>query len=195
MSNLLRSRANPTFELRMLPTKFNDSFKLFPYRKDYEDGRTNNGGIDLSREPWRISEITEAQEFPQLLRLLEEFNKPDSPFLTLGCEAGFDEGLMRGYVDFTFKSDELANNLTLISRLDDDLYAWAGKNNPELESVLRDVLVWEYTPFSYHGTTQKHKVSFYFRAPDKAYAGQILDTVRTYFCDFFSKALNDAPSL
>lgn len=179
----------------MQPTIHNDSFKRFPYRKDYEDGRTNNGGIDLSLEPWRISEITEAQDFPELLRLLEEFNKPDSPFLTLGCEAGFDEGLWHGYVEFTFKRDELANNIALISRLDDDLYAWAGENSAELESVLRNVLAWEYALFSYHGTSEKHKVSFFFRAPDKAYAGQILNTVRAYFCDVLSKALGDAKSL
>lgn len=169
----------------MLPTKLNDSFKHFPYRKDYENGRTNNGGIDLSREPWRIYEITEAQEFPELLRLLEELNKPDSPFLTLGCEAGFDEELMHGYVEFTFKSDELANNVALISRIDDDLYTWARKNSTDLESVLRNALAWEYAPFSYHGTSEKYKVSFFFRAPDKAYAGQVLNTIRTYFCDFY----------
>lgn len=171
----------------MHPTKVDDSFKNFPYRKDYENGRTNNGGIDLAREPWRISEITEARDFPELLRLLEEFNKPDSPFLTLGCEAGFEEGLFHGYVEFSFKRDELANNIALISRLEDGLYAWAGENGEELETALRNVLFWEYAPFSYHGTSGKHKISFYFRAPDKAYAGQILNTVRTYFCDFLAK--------
>lgn len=179
----------------MQPTQHDDSFQRFPYRKDYEDGRTNNGGIDLSREPWRISEITEAHDFPELLRLIEELNKPNSLFLTLGCEAGVDEGLLHGYVEFTFKSDELANNIALISRLDDLLYAWARGNSVELESVLRSILAWEYAPFSYHGTSEKHKISFFFRAPDKAYAGQILNTVRTYFCDVLSKTLSDAKSL
>jgi hypothetical protein len=32
---------------------FNDSFKLLPYRKDFADERTNNGCINLLREPWR----------------------------------------------------------------------------------------------------------------------------------------------
>ncbi|WP_416242653.1 hypothetical protein ACLSSQ_10600 [Azospira sp. APE16] len=179
----------------MQPTEFNDSFKLFPYRKDYEDGRTNNGGIDLSREPWRIAEITEAKDFPELLHLIKEFNKNSSPFLTLGCEASFDEGLMHGYVEFTLKDDNLANDLSFIAELDENFYAWARKIDPELESTLRNVLAWEYTPFSYHGESQKHKVSFFFRAPDQDYAGKTLNVVRTYFCETLAKTLTDAPSL
>lgn len=176
-------------------TQFNDSFKLFPYRKDYADGRTNNGGIDLSREPWRISEITEAKDFPELLELIKDFNMDESPFITLGCEAGFHQGLFCGYVDFTFKQERLANDLGFIAELDENFYTWARQKGSDLESTLRNVLAWEYSPISYHGELKKHKVSFWFRAPDQDYAGKVLNVIRTFFCETLAKSITDASSL
>ena len=36
---------------------FGDSYRYFPYKKDYAGNRTNNGGIDLVDDPERLSEI------------------------------------------------------------------------------------------------------------------------------------------
>lgn len=160
----------------------NDSFKLFPYKKNKTNGSTNNGGIDLSEEPWRISEITEAADFPALLKLIEHFNAQEAPFITLGCEAGYIQGVFSGYIEFTFKNEQLANNLGYISKLDDDFHAWAQRKNPELCNALLATLAWECSPFSFHGNSNRLKVAIFFRAPDKEYASQLLKAVDTYFC-------------
>jgi hypothetical protein len=168
----------------MMPTTFNDSFKLFPYRKDYSNGRTNNGGIDLTVEPWRISEVTEAKDFPALRELIEEFNKPETPFVTLGCEAGVEEEVVHGYIEFSFKNDCVANDVEFISTLDEAFYSWVSGKSKEMEEALRSVLVWEYSPFSYHGRSERTKVSIFFRAPSKDYAGQVLGTIQVYFLEY-----------
>lgn len=165
----------------MMPSAFNDSFKLFPYRKDYSDGRTNNGGIDLTREPWRLSEITESTDFPALRTLLEEFNKPQTAYITLGCEAAVEDEIFHGYIEFTFKNESVANDLSFIGTLDDNFYHWARHKSLELEHALRTALVWEYSKFSLHGSSERAKVSIFFRAPDKIYAGHVLGTLQTYF--------------
>lgn len=167
----------------MKQSEIKDSYVFFPYKKDYSGGRTNNGGFDLSEEPWRITEISEAIDFPALYELIKDFNKPESLFLSLGCDAGYIDDRFFGYIEFSFKDEQLANNLEFVSNLDSELYHWAGRNNPDLEKVLRSLLIWEYSNFLYHGHSKRIKVCMFFQATDQAYAGKILMTVKKYFLE------------
>jgi hypothetical protein len=73
------------------PNPHKDDYKLFPYRLDLTDGRTNNGGIDLVRELYRIDQISEHEGFPELRQFLIKVNGENSLFMTLGCEANKSE--------------------------------------------------------------------------------------------------------
>lgn len=164
----------------MLPSQFDDHFKVFPYRSDFADGRTNNGGIDLAREPHRISEILEAANFPELFEFIREMNAQESPFITLGCEAGEDDGVFAGYIEFSFKDERVANDVDFISSLDEKFYEWCSRQSPEMVAAIRSALAWEYSTFLYHGTSERLIVAFYYRALDQQSAGHLLDYVRHY---------------
>jgi len=170
----------------MRPSQFNDHFKVFPYRCDFADGRTNNGGIDLTREPHRIAEISEANDFPELFKFISEMNARESPFMTLGCEAGEDDGFFAGYIEFSFKSERVANDVDFISRLDEKFYEWCFHQSPEMERAARSALAWEYSTFLYHGTSERLNVAFYYRALHQQAAGNLLDCVRQYLLNVFS---------
>src|SRR6266516_6403824 len=81
----------------------------FPYPPDYSNGRTNNGGIDLVQEPHRIDEISELKSLPRMRSILLRLNGPDSEFLTLGFEAGAQDGFFDGYLEFAFRDPRLAD--------------------------------------------------------------------------------------
>ncbi len=162
----------------------NDNYSIFPYQKDFSGGKTNNGGFDLSKEPWRIVEISEAANFPALYKLIEDLNKPESSFLSLGCDAGYFDGSFFGYIEFTWKDGQFANNLEFISNLDSEFYNWAGRNSLDLEKALRRTLTWEYSYFCYSDSSQRIKVCVAFQSPDQDYAGKILDVLRKYFLEY-----------
>ncbi|WP_289283281.1 hypothetical protein, partial [Methylophaga sp. UBA5088] len=131
-------------------SKFDDHYKHFPYRKDYQNGRTNNGGLDLINNPDSISEITEAKNFPALLGFISELNKADSPYLTLGCEAGQDSPeVFVGYVEFTFKDDRLAQDEKFISAIDTRFNEWTRIEYPQISEVIVRSLCWEYFKITY----------------------------------------------
>jgi len=176
-------------EHTMLPSEFDDDFKVFPYRCDFTDGRTNNGGIDLTREPHRISEITEAKDFPELTKFIIDINAPESPFITLGCEAGEDDGVFAGYVEFSFKSERVANDIDFISSLDEKFYQWSSRQNPEMAMAIRSSLAWEYSTFLYHGTSARSKVGVFFRAAHQQGAGQLINHIRHYLLNVCSSPL------
>ncbi|ASN69686.1 hypothetical protein 7F8_18 [uncultured Caudovirales phage] len=46
----------------------------FPYASNFTGDRTNNGGIDLTKEPHRIDEIHELNETPNLKTAIELLN-------------------------------------------------------------------------------------------------------------------------
>ncbi len=62
-----------------------DTYKIWPFKADLEDGRTNIGAIDLTKEPERIDEIHELQFTPRLKTAIYHLNKENTAFMTLGC--------------------------------------------------------------------------------------------------------------
>ncbi len=81
------------------------SYENFPYRPNSEDGATNIGGIDLTREPHRIDEIHELSNNPILKQVVLEVNQNETPFMTtgVGIWEGEDDHLLWSYVEFCFR--------------------------------------------------------------------------------------------
>lgn len=82
-----------------------------PYGSDYRNGRTCAGFIDLVREPHRISEIKEVQDFSAMRDFLIYVNNKSGQFFTAGCEKTFGDTppnspkprYCRGYLEFCFR--------------------------------------------------------------------------------------------
>jgi hypothetical protein len=161
-------------------SKFNDHFKLFPYRKDFKDGRTNNGGIDLVKEPQRINEITEAQDFPELKQFIVDMNAPDSPYMTLGCEGGYDSGIFHGYMEFSFRDPDIANNIQFISKIDKEFIAYVSSIDLASAEYLEKHFPWEYVPFSFHDGGERMMLAFYYTGVDQKAAGELLSLIAEF---------------
>ena len=82
------------------------NFVVFPYRpSEREDGESNNGGIDLVKEPARIEEIHELYGYPWLRHFVTRVNSPRGLFMTFGCAIGVIDDASCGYIDFSFRPD------------------------------------------------------------------------------------------
>lgn len=160
----------------------NDHFVKFPYRPAVrENGDINNGGIDLIKEPHRINEIHELEGAAWLKEFIEETNKPDKLFMTLGCVWGQEDGKpIFGYVDFSLRPEAPAKLRSLLHQLDEDFYRYlhnamvsAQAENPsEATQYARNCLAWELTPLEIYGQTYQ-KVTLVFRSPNHEIAAWI----------------------
>ncbi len=164
----------------MKESQYKDDYYNFPYQKDLSEGRTNNGSFDLLNEPWRIDEISEAAKFPELYRFLKDLNHPESSFITLGCDAGFWEGCFTGYVEISFRCAAVATNLSFVTDLDSQFYAWASRNSQELENFSRQALAWEYAWFSFYNNPKQLKVCIFFETAIQNDAGRLLEAIGFY---------------
>ena len=164
----------------MQPNQFADDYKVFPYRQDYENGRSNNGGIDLLLEPERLGEITEAVDFPELRAFIVATNGPASAYWTLGCEAGRDGDVFAGYVQFSYRDESLAGNEAHVAQLDHVFMDWATRTqSPEVVTAIPAYLRWEYFWFSYHGS-RRLAITVWYRARSRVDAGHLLGLLQSF---------------
>ncbi|MDG6340409.1 hypothetical protein [Glaesserella parasuis] len=108
---------------------FREGYTKFPYRpsngsEDCQNPTPNAGGIDLVNHPEKIDEILEIAQLPELKTTLIELNKPDSPFITLGCShwIGKYDNSHFSYIEFTFKDAKIADNFNFLVQLEKDLH-------------------------------------------------------------------------
>ena len=71
-------------------SEFDDSIGLgIPYPPDLHNGGGNAGYFDLKKEPEKISDIHELQNWPELRDFVRLINHKDSFFRTLRCQVFF----------------------------------------------------------------------------------------------------------
>ncbi|GAA3704089.1 hypothetical protein GCM10022421_08630 [Oceanisphaera sediminis] len=160
----------------------NDSFRVFPYRSDYEDGRTNNGGIDLVHEPERIAEVTELEKSDALKAFVLRMNSPNSPYLTLGCDyENLDDG-GHGYVEFATRHFGRIEHSGL-SHLPDSFADWMASRGLDRERLARYV-TWETDWYQHRNRdadgAQRLKLTFYYRGRPADEAEQVLGALQAF---------------
>ncbi|EPK7594062.1 hypothetical protein QHC71_002346 [Serratia marcescens] len=154
----------------------NDHFIKFPYKKEIrENGDMNNGGFDLIKSPERISEIHELEGAPWLYNFIEKTNSKDGHFMTFGCVYGRNEdnGMMYGYVDFSFRPDAPLALRKDVGLLEGMFYQYlleamvsAGEKNPyQAIEYAKNCFVWEHTPLEIYEQIYS-KLTVVFRAPN-----------------------------
>jgi|GEM_PF-1433662 hypothetical protein len=79
----------------------------FPYAPNYTEDRTNNGGIDLTKEAHRIDEIHELEGLPRIKKAMTLLNSSENPFMTTGFlhDRKDENSLYLGYLEFCFRPD------------------------------------------------------------------------------------------
>ena len=159
----------------MRVSRVTSGFHFFPYPPDHADGRTNNGGIDLIRNPERIDEISELSSFPSLRRILTRLNAPNGQFMTLGVAAGeLDGGGFGGYIEFAFRDPRLAQQEENIRHLLRSFSDWTSGEYPEVAESVDSSFVAEIQGFHLHGVPHGDRLALWFRATHREACDELL---------------------
>ncbi|MCI8210775.1 hypothetical protein AUC61_14650 [Pseudomonas sp. S25] len=163
-----------------------DHFQRWPYiAESRPDGDHNNGAIDLVAEPHRLAEIHEATEENGLKDFLESMNKPDRPFMTLGCAAGYLNSTYCTYVEFTPRNQKLAQDIKVIHDVHRQWLRWSIENcaaHPGLADALRQSVEWAYREFSFRGSDPQYLITIYPRTRSARDHGLMISWVHNFLC-------------
>ncbi|MBD2803709.1 hypothetical protein ID855_03095 [Xenorhabdus sp. ZM] len=166
--------------------KYNEKFTKFPYKTNIREDGINNGGIDLTKEPHRIDEIHEIQDYPFMKKILLNINAKNQTYMTFGCDFGILNDNHCGYIDFSYRPDKIPADYTAIRNLDNDFYRylsnldlpWSAPGSPV--DYAKNALRWEYSGLVVYDSPKYEKVSLWMRA--KEY--EALEWLATYVHDF-----------
>lgn len=165
------------------------NFVVFPYKRAIrEDGEINNGGIDLTKFPERISDIHEVADYPWLRRFLTLINAEGEMFMTFGCVAGPAEQSFCGYIDFSLRPDAPQRLKDGLLMLDDQFYEYLSQAMPEGETrtqgmkYAQSILRWNLSPLEIHDESYS-KVNLTFDALEEDGVVWAIDHV----CYFLTK--------
>ncbi|HGW3646901.1 TPA: hypothetical protein ACNIB0_001441 [Citrobacter koseri] len=164
-------------------------FVVFPYRYQVrDDGEINNGGIDLTTSPGRISDIHEVEDYPWLRTFLVMVNAEGGLFMTFGCVAGPVSNSFCGYIDFSLRPgtpEQLKKDLVM---LDERFYEYLTQAMPEGEirtqgmKYAQSILRWNLSPLEIRGESYS-KVNLTFDALEENGAAWAIEHV----CYFLTK--------
>jgi hypothetical protein len=171
-----------------MPIRFSratDGFRFFPYPSDQESGRTNNGGIDLVKNPERIDEVTELAAIPCLRRILSRLNGPGGRFMTLGCEAGPQDGFYDGYIEFAFRDSATATEANY-RHLVESFADWVSAEYPEVASNIHASFVAEVQHFHLHGKPHGDRITLWFHTMNQEACDQLLQILAHWLMEKYS---------
>lgn len=150
-----------------------ESFPIFPYPSD---GKENNGGFDILKNPKDMDKILEFQNFPALRKYIDWLNFKTDKYRSYGCDGGWDEGVYFAYVEFSFRDSDLAKKKELYQKIFDDFEIDTRRRFLENgDSILRSVSP-RMAGFCLRETGEffGYKIALYVRAQNPDAADQLL---------------------
>lgn len=170
-----------------------DNFTRFPYRYQVRDnGDINNGGFDLIKNPEKINDIHEINDYPWLKDFIAKTNSQNGLFMTFGCTAGYKDDILYGYVDFSLRpniSKELKSGLI---NLDVQFIEFVSDSIPEeavrLQAIqyLQKVFLWLSSPLEIYGESYS-KVNLTFRERQQEGLAWAFDYLTYFLNEFYPK--------
>lgn len=170
-----------------------DNFTRFPYRYQVRDnGDINNGGFDLIKNPEKINDIHEINDFPWLKDFIAKVNSHSGKFMTFGCAVGYEDDILYGYIDFSLRPDapkELKSNLV---NLDIQFMDFVSDSIPDEAprqqaiQYLQKIFLWLSSPLEIYGESYS-KVNLTFRERQQEGLVWAFDYLSYFLCEFYSK--------
>ncbi len=156
---------------RLTPT-----YTQWPYRIDLEDGRTNIGAIDLTKNPERLNEIHELDNMPILRKRIGLLNSDNNGVMTLGilCEQDTRDSTWYSCFEFGFRPgyDYSSINLTEIDSL---FYNYVSSTQGDVFArALQPFLAWEGQSVTLYGNNLSHMYSVFLQATEQDHVEQAL---------------------
>jgi hypothetical protein len=167
----------------ILVSRAKDGFLFFPYPPDQSNGHTNNGGIDLVRDPDKIEKITELPALPSLRRILTRLNGPGGFFMTLGVAAGPQDGFFDGYIEFAFRDPELAKNEETYHHLLRSFSDWISLEYPEVAEAISRSFVAELQYFHLHEIPHGDRMTLWFHTMNQEACDQLLSVLAHFLIE------------
>lgn len=179
-----------------------ESYYNFPYRPDVgeqaSDSATPNiGGLDLIAHPEKIDDIPEAKLSPILKKLLVDLNRPDSPYMTLGCAYWIyrdNSETSYAYLEFSFRSIDTANNKAFSLYLDEKFLDYLVQNKSTLAEefgvpaeaipTAANYCGWRYRPFSYFESEPRILIYFQVGSPQHQDLEIFLDLLHRFLTEY-----------
>lgn len=167
---------------RLTPT-----YVQWPYRVDLEDGRTNIGAIDLTKNPERIDEIHELSNMPILKKRISLLNAENNGVMTLGmlCEKCPDNGAWYSYLEFGFRPDYDYSAIDL-AEVDSLFYNYLSSTQGDaFVKAVQPHLIWEAQNVILYDNKPSHMYSLFLQANEQAHIEQgfshLIDWLRAEF--------------
>ena len=138
----------------------------FPYAPNYTEDRTNNGGIDLTKEPHRIDEIHELEGLPRIKDALVSLNSNKTPFMTTGFihERVDENSLYYGNLEFCFKP-EINFTQVNVQSLDELFIGYLlSKHGQQFADFYQTEFHWEMHVGTVHESPPIPVFSIYYRS-------------------------------
>lgn len=160
-----------------------ESYYNFPYQPRQGEmlSDTNSpciGGIDLTQTPERIDEIPEIKHSPMLKRMLVELNKPESPYITLGCAYWlFNDNRepSYAYLEITFKEISTAQDLDFIQNIDEKFIDYLHHHRQSLAlefgvpvealDTVHLAFSWRYRPYRHFESAERNLLYIQLSSP------------------------------
>lgn len=139
---------------------------FFPYPQNFTGDRTNNGGIDLTKEPERINEISELEGLPNLKKAFVSLNTEKTPFMTTGFlhDKSEQNNLYLGYLEFCFKPHINFSQLDYVNFDNSFIQFVLQKYGQQYADFYKMEFVWEMHAGSVNGSPAIPVFSIYYRS-------------------------------
>lgn len=179
-----------------------NNYYHYPFQADKGDTDSdtpsmNAGGFNLVDNPQDLDKIPEATQSPMLKKLLVDLNKPETPFMTLGCAYWLfkdDRDLSTAYLEFSFKDITIANNLTFLQHIDEkfEKYLTTHKNElaqiysvpPEAFNLASRHYYWQMDKFSYFGSAERNLIYVEMASPRHSDLEIFLDLLHRFLTEY-----------
>ncbi|OEH69156.1 MAG: hypothetical protein BAX61_02940 [Psychrobacter sp. B29-1] len=167
--------------------RLTQTYVQWPYRVDLEDGRTNIGAIDLTKEPERLNEIHELDNMPILKKRIGLLNSENNGVMTLGilCEQSPDDNIWYSCFEFGFRPDYDYSAINL-NELDSLFYNYLSSTQGDgFSKALQPHLIWEEQNVTLYSNKPSHMYSVFLPASEQAHIEQgfahLVDWLRVEF--------------
>ncbi|WP_416414145.1 hypothetical protein [Pantoea sp. App145] len=167
------------------------NFVIFPYRPcEHGDGEFNNGGIDLIREPHRITELHELHGYPWFKEFFTKVNASEGLFMTFGCAIGILDEFLCGYIDFSLRPNSDIRLRRQLASMDDMFIAYLNHSIPDGEMrrksipYAQQISEWKISPLEIHGHTYA-KLNLTFHARQEEGVKWLIEHLQFFLTKYF----------
>ncbi|HOF10271.1 MAG TPA: hypothetical protein PLV33_09780 [Opitutaceae bacterium] len=116
-------------------------------------------------------------------------NAPDGRFMTLGVEAGEQDGFFGGYIEFAFRDSTVAKDEAHSYHLVQSFSDWISTEYPEFAESIHASFVAELQHFHLHGVPHGDRLTLWFHTMNRDVCDQLLGILAHFLLEKYDPKL------